>query len=162
VRASGGVLFSATGNVSVGVYLAPGAGAWSAFSDRNGKTDIEAIDTQDVLEHVLALPVYSWRYKTQESGIRHMGPMAQDFHAAFGLNGDDDKSIATIDPDGVAFAAIQGLHAHFDARVEKLVAENAASAQRADRLEAENAALHAELAAITQRLRALENPESQR
>ncbi len=39
-----------------------------------------------------------------------MGPMAQDFHAAFGL-GVSDKMIDTVDPDGVALAAIQGLHA---------------------------------------------------
>ena len=39
-----------------------------------------------------------------------MRPMAQDFHAAFGL-GVSDKLIDTIDPDGVALAAIQGLHA---------------------------------------------------
>ncbi len=38
-----------------------------------------------------------------------MGPMAQDLYAAFGL-GDSDKSICTIDADGVALAAIQGLH----------------------------------------------------
>jgi DNA-binding transcriptional MerR regulator len=35
--------------------------------------------------------------------------MAQDFHAAFGL-GTDDKHIATVDADGVALAAIQGLN----------------------------------------------------
>jgi hypothetical protein len=34
--------------------------------------------------------------------------MAQDFYAAFGL-GDDNKSISTLDPDGVALAAIQEL-----------------------------------------------------
>jgi hypothetical protein len=38
-----------------------------------------------------------------------MGPMAQDFHAAFGL-GNNDKTIGTLDAAGVAFAAIQGLH----------------------------------------------------
>ena len=34
--------------------------------------------------------------------------MAQDFHAAFGL-GATDTAIATVDADGVALAAIQGL-----------------------------------------------------
>ena len=38
-----------------------------------------------------------------------MGPMAQDVFAAFGL-GDSDLRIATIDLDGVALAAIKGLH----------------------------------------------------
>jgi hypothetical protein len=35
--------------------------------------------------------------------------MSQDFYAAFGLGG-DDRYIDTIDPDGVALAAIQGLY----------------------------------------------------
>jgi hypothetical protein len=43
-------------------------------------------------------------------GVRHIGPVAQDFHAAFNV-GADDKHIATVDADGVALAAIQGLHA---------------------------------------------------
>jgi hypothetical protein len=34
--------------------------------------------------------------------------MAQDVHVAFGL-GDSEKSIAAIDADGIALAAIQGL-----------------------------------------------------
>jgi hypothetical protein len=38
-----------------------------------------------------------------------MGPMAQDFRAAFGL-GVSDELIDSVDPDGVALAAIQGLH----------------------------------------------------
>jgi len=36
--------------------------------------------------------------------------MAQDFHAAFGFGGDDDKHITTIDEGGVALAAIQELY----------------------------------------------------
>ena len=60
-----------------------------------------------MLAKVSALPLQSWHY-TNAPGTRHVGPMAQDFQAAFGL-GADDKSIATVDADGVALAAIQGL-----------------------------------------------------
>jgi hypothetical protein len=35
--------------------------------------------------------------------------MAQDFYAAFGV-GEDDRHISTVDADGVALAAIQGLY----------------------------------------------------
>jgi prefoldin subunit 5 len=38
-----------------------------------------------------------------------MGPMAQDVYAAFQL-GDTDKGIVSVDADGIALAAIQGLH----------------------------------------------------
>ena len=135
VRATGGVRFVSDSGGAAGVSLASGSGAWASLSDRSAKADIEAVDPTDALARVLALPIYTWRYKAQDSGIRHMGPMAQDFHAAFGLNGNDEKSIATVDPDGVALAAIQGLNA---------------------RLEAENAALRAQLDALMQRVEALE------
>jgi hypothetical protein len=59
---------------------------------------------------VLDISISTWNYKEQADSIRHMGPMAQDFYAAFGL-GLGETTIDTIDPDGVALAAIQGLHA---------------------------------------------------
>jgi hypothetical protein len=38
-----------------------------------------------------------------------MGPMAQDFKAAFGV-GESDTGITSVDADGVALAAIKGLN----------------------------------------------------
>jgi len=58
---------------------------------------------------VAALPIQQWRFKTEQPGVKHVGPMAQDFHAAFGL-GALPTAIATVDADGVALAAIQGLN----------------------------------------------------
>ena len=55
------------------------------------------------------LPIERWRFKTEDEGVKHVGPMAQDFHEAFGL-GESDTAIATVDADGVALAAIQGLN----------------------------------------------------
>ncbi|MBU1936948.1 hypothetical protein KKG05_06075, partial [bacterium] len=55
------------------------------------------------------LPIEEWNFKHQDSRNTHIGPMAQDFYRLFGY-GDDDKSISTIDPDGIALAAIQELH----------------------------------------------------
>ena len=75
-----------------------------------------------VLEKLAAVPISTWNWRTEDAGIRHMGPMAQDFRAAFGL-GPDDKHITTIDADGVALAAIQGLHRagqQKDARIAEL------------------------------------------
>jgi trimeric autotransporter adhesin len=54
------------------------------------------------------MPIRTWNY-TNDPASRHIGPVTQDFHAAFGL-GTDDKSISTVDADGVALAAIQGLN----------------------------------------------------
>jgi len=91
------------------VLLAAGGNSWSAVSDRAAKEHFEPVDVRAVLDAVAAMPITTWNYKTQGDTVRHMGPMAQDFRAAFGL-GVSDKLIDTIDPDGVALAAIQGLN----------------------------------------------------
>ena len=62
-----------------------------------------------MLERLADVPIQTWRYKGQDDSITHMGPTAQDFYAAFGL-GIDDKHIVTVDGNGVALAAIQGLY----------------------------------------------------
>ncbi len=80
----------------------------SQNSDRARKTAFKPVDSRAVLERVVALPVMRWSY-TNDTRISHIGPVAQDFHAAFAL-GEDDKHIAAIDADGVALAAIQGLN----------------------------------------------------
>jgi hypothetical protein len=82
------------------------------------------------LEKVVALPIQSWGYKS-DPDKRHIGPVAQDFHAAFGLNGADDTTIATVDADGVALAAIQGLNQKLEAQR----AENAALKERLEKIE---------------------------
>src|SRR5882672_2126218 len=83
-------------------------GTFVSASDRNLKENFERVDSRAVLEKVAALPVSSWNYKSDQSS-RHLGPMAQDFYAAFGV-GPDDKHITTVDESGVALAAIQGLN----------------------------------------------------
>jgi len=95
-------------------------------SDRNAKEHFTALDGQAVLAKVAALPVTEWNYRTDSQTVQHIGPMAQDFHAAFGLDGADDKHISVVDEGGVALAAIQGLNEKLEARSEKLEAENAA------------------------------------
>lgn len=134
-RATGGfyLVSGQNGSTDVGVKLAPGSGSWAPLSDRNVKTAIAGIDTGRVLDGVLAMPVTTWQYITQKADIRHMGPMAQDFYAAFHL-GEDERHIPEVDEGGVALAAIQGLN---------------------KKLEAENASLHGELAALSARVDAL-------
>ena len=111
VRATGGFWFitgiDGSGNFTSGMQLPAGSSAWSPMSDRNAKTDFAAIDGKDVLRRLASIPIATWRYKSQDSSIRHIGPVAQDFHAAFGV-GEDDRYISTIDADGIALAAIQG------------------------------------------------------
>jgi hypothetical protein len=108
-RASGGVRFYTDPDATAGVVLPAGGTGWSVLSDRNMKENCQAIDAREVLEQVASLPIQAWNLKTQDSSTRHVGPMAQDFHAAFGL-GEDERHINSVDADGVALAAIQGLY----------------------------------------------------
>ena len=85
------------------------SGYWTDVSDRNMKENFANINTRQVLETLASLPIQQWNYKVEEDGIRHIGPMAQDFYAAFGY-GDSDTGLASIDTNGVALAAIQGLY----------------------------------------------------
>jgi hypothetical protein len=110
-------------------------------SDRNVKQDFAPVDAIAVLEKVAALPVQTWAYK-HSTDTRHLGPVAQDFHATFGL-GASDTSIASVDADGVALAAIQGLN-------EKLEARNSKSEARIQQLETENLELKARLEKLEQ------------
>ncbi len=80
----------------------------AVVSDRNMKENFDPVDPADVLDRVMSMPISTWNYKNQDNSVRHMGPMAQDFWPAFGL-GEDALRISTIDADGVALAAIQGL-----------------------------------------------------
>lgn len=85
-------------------------GTLTQLSDVNLKSDFAAVDNSEILDRVLALPISEWSYKDDGPSIRHIGPMAQDFYGAFEL-GQGDTGISSLDTSGVAFAAIQGLHA---------------------------------------------------
>ncbi len=128
VRASGGVTLFTNISATTGMRLFSGSGSWTSVSDRALKSNVAAVDPRAVLEAVAALPVSTWSYNAQDPGIRHIGPMAQDFYAAFNV-GETDTGISTVDAQGVALAAIQGLKA-----------ENAELRARLDRLERNQAA----------------------
>ena len=117
--------------------------AFNTTSDRNMKDNFTGIDSRSVLEKVAALPISKWNFK-EDPSTRHLGPMAQDFYAAFGV-GSDDKHIATVDEDGVALAAIQGL----DEKVEQERIENTKLKQQNDSLEKRLDELEAAVESLT-------------
>jgi hypothetical protein len=130
LQAGNGILLGTNGNtLTVGVI--PGFA-----SDRNLKTDFANIRPQEILDRLAALRIGSWRYTNENAGVRHIGPMAQDFQAAFGL-GADGKMIYFVDGSGVALAAIQGLNAKLndkDRNLQALETANAILAKRLDEL----------------------------
>jgi hypothetical protein len=114
VRCTGGAKFvtaiDGSGAQTAGVRLQAGDTAWSSISDRNAKKNFSPVNAEAVLEKLVNLPVQSWNYKWEsDQAVPHLGPMAQDFKAAF-YPGRDDKSISTLEFDGVELAAIQGLN----------------------------------------------------
>ena len=86
-------------------------------SDRNAKTAFHPVESRSILEKLTALPLTTWAY-TNSPDIRHLGPVAQDFATAFAL-GEDDQHIATVDADGVALAAIQGLNQKLEEQLKE-------------------------------------------
>ncbi|HEX6096944.1 MAG TPA: tail fiber domain-containing protein [Thermoanaerobaculia bacterium] len=120
-----------------GVTLAAGSGSWSSLSDRNMKENFAAVDGEDILQRLRSIPVSTWNYKTQDARVRHLGPMAQDFHAAFGV-GEDSRRISGVDIDGVLLAAAQALEARTamqQQRIDALQQENAELRERLERIE---------------------------
>jgi hypothetical protein len=101
------------------------------LSDRNAKTNATDLDHREILRKLDILPVTGWEYKAA-AGQRYIGPMAQDFRAAFGL-GRDDKHLSTLDADGVTLSALKGLIAELQDRK----ARSAEQSKRLAELEAE-------------------------
>jgi hypothetical protein len=97
------------------------AGSYLQSSSRSIKHDIKPVDLQSVLAKVAALPIRQWSYNS-EKGVRHMGPMSEDFYTSFGLGG-TSRGITTVDAGGVALAAIKGLKLEKDAELARLTAE---------------------------------------
>jgi hypothetical protein len=109
------------------------ATAFNPPSDRNLKENFKAVNPSVVLAKVVGMPISEWNFKG-DAATPHIGPMAQDFHGAFGV-GTDDKHIATVDADGVALAAIQGLNLKLSEELKRRDAENAELRKRLERLE---------------------------
>jgi hypothetical protein len=107
-RGCGGIKMYTSQNLSSGVEVAAGGGSWSSISDRNMKENFTRLDGEDVLRRIRSVPVTTWNYKTQDRAIRHIGPMAQDLFAAFGV-GESNRLINTIDIDGVNLAGVRAL-----------------------------------------------------
>jgi hypothetical protein len=153
------------GTITAGATLAAGSGTWSILSDRNAKENFAPVEPRQVLDKVAAMPIETWNYKTQEGSIRHIGPMAQDFHAAFGV-GENDKTITTVDADGVSLAAIQGLYQLVQQQQALLQQQQAQLQQQQTQLQqqqtaitslkAENHELHTGLEAVKLQMERLE------
>jgi len=110
-RAGGGVYFYTNSALSSGMFLSSSGSSWNAVSNRNLKENFRPVDRQELLARLADIEITTWNYKAQPANIRHIGPMADEFNALTkGLGGEGQDYINTLDADGVALAAIQGLY----------------------------------------------------
>ena len=137
VRATGGVRLvtgiDLLGMPNAGVRLEKGSSSWSYLSTRNIKANFSFAEGKQVLQKLFNVPILIWNYRDQSPSIQHMGPLAEDFFAAFGL-GEDQKHINTVDVDGVALVAIQGLYQLVREQEEQIAALEARLAKIEERL----------------------------
>ncbi|MCL1149837.1 tail fiber domain-containing protein [Shewanella ulleungensis] len=102
-----------TGNLNV-------SGVVTGASSRLLKENIVSVDTSDVLNKIASLGVYTWNYIKEDKTKIHLGPMAEDFHKIFSLNGEQDDKIAYTDITGVTLAAIQALKSEADEKDKRI------------------------------------------
>jgi hypothetical protein len=108
-RYAGGYRLYTNATTTTGVSLNAGGSSWNVISDVNRKMNFLRITGDDILLRIRQLPVSTWQYRDEaDRTVRHIGPMAQDWHRAFGFSS-DDKTINMSDFDGVNLAAIQAL-----------------------------------------------------
>ena len=113
------------------------AGNFTQASDRNLKENIIEADNQKVLNQLLEIPIYYWNYTADADDTTHLGPMAQDFHAASQLG--SNTTISSLDINGALIASVQALDAELEqknAQIETLESENADLQERLAALEA--------------------------
>jgi hypothetical protein len=158
VRSIGGARFYTAAGTATGVRLAARGTAWASLSDRASKQDFQPVDKREILKKVADLPVTSWTYKTDLSR-RYIGPMAQDFHSTFGL-GDDDKSITTLDTDGVLLASVQGLVEELHERDRRMAWEKLQSASALAERDAQIEDLRKSLQELKTRVDSMSPPTS--
>lgn len=109
---NGYYLMTSGTSIRTGVLIAAGQNAWGSISDSTKKERLLPMNHADILRKIGAMKLSSWNYKGQRE-IRHYGPMAQDFYAAFGHDAlgpiGCDTLIYSHDFSGVTFAGVQAL-----------------------------------------------------
>jgi hypothetical protein len=140
-RYAGGYRLFTNATTTTGVSLSAGGSSWNVISDRNRKENFLGIDGEEILARIRGIPVTTWNYIDESRQVRHIGPMAQDWHRAFGFN-DDDKTINQGDFDGVNLAAIKALEAR-TAELRAAQAQLAEKSRKIDELEARLARIEA-------------------
>jgi hypothetical protein len=143
VRAAGGFRFRSNATLTNGCNIAAGGASITCASSRFLKENFNTVDGEELLLRLRTLPVSTWNYVDEGRQTRHLGPFAEDFHAAFGL-GDDPRGIGHLDIDGVNLAGVKAL----EVRTSELRRQLEERDLRIRELETQAAAVRGELAEL--------------
>jgi regulator of replication initiation timing len=144
-------LWSSYPDSTAGVYMRHGQSGWSNYCDRNKKENFTSIDGELILSKIRNMPITQWNYKNTDVNNKYIGPMAQDFYAAFHLGGTDSLGINTICIDGVNMAGVQALEKRtsgMDMKISDMNAKITRLQEQNELLAAENKKLREDYAEI--------------
>jgi hypothetical protein len=150
IRANGGVRLrvstASNGNTpgaggNVGCDLTVATPTWTCASSRTVKENFAAVRGEDVLQRLAKMPITRWNFTTDPEKTPHIGPVAQDFYAAYKL-GEGETQISSNDLSGIALAAAKAL--------EQRTRELEARTREVDRLRDDLKAMREELNGLRQ------------
>jgi hypothetical protein len=147
-RATGGFRFRTNLGGTTGCNLPAGSGVFNCTSSRFTKENFLDIKGFDVLSKLRNIPITSWNYIDEGKTVRHIGPMAEDFFAQFGL-GTNNISIGVQDLAGVSLAAVKEL----DAQLQTKTAEVNQLQDEVKQLRATQSDMEKRLAALEEMVR---------
>ncbi|WP_299759520.1 tail fiber domain-containing protein [uncultured Pontibacter sp.] len=157
MRFAGGYSLYTSANGTSGLELAAGGSSWSYVSDSTRKENFAPVNGEDFLAKIARFKLTSWNYKGQSAdSMRHYGPMAQDFYAAFGTDSfgtiGNDTTISQADFDGVNLIAIQALEkrtTELQNQIEQLLLQNATLKAKAEKTDADLQHLQEQMAKLS-------------
>ena len=106
----------------------------ASSSSRALKENFSIVDPMEILAAVAQIPISKWSFKNDGSSVFHIGPMAEDFYALFGL-GTDNKHISSVDGDGIALASIKALNQKLESKELKIADLEAQLAEKGQQLQ---------------------------
>jgi hypothetical protein len=128
------------GNAFVAVI--EGQVPFTAVSDKTKKENFQPVDGKEVLGKIRGFELSSWNFIGHDpKKFRHYGPMAQDFFATFGHDElgqiGSETTINSGDMAGILMIAVQALEKR-TAELKRTQAQLAAMAERLEALELRN------------------------
>lgn len=159
MRFSGGYRLYSNILLTTGVYMSGNTSGWSNVCDRNMKENFRRIDGEQILAKIRQMPITEWNYRGTDPSVKYIGPVAQDFHDAFRLGGEDSLGINSICIDGVNMAAIQALEKR-TAELKNALDDLRAERERMAQVQAELDAMKTEFARMRQIIKDLAEKSS--